>query len=235
VLNALERIAGGYAAETVRVRQDLSIAESQLRDYQGRLGQPFPHEVYLSELTGLRDQLKAGLSAGYHEPDDQKGPSASELACRIKALKAANTIEAAPQRVQRKQAAVEEPITARIRRRQEEAAEVQHAEENSPEGHAEPGDKSPLTFQERIEQERRRKVDGEGQSPGWSVAASARVTGYLPPASNRGQDHPLPSSLFRRSDGKFAVCADRGGKAPRFVATSFVERATDLDNSIRLR
>ncbi len=47
----------------VRVRQDLSIAESQLRDYQARLGKPFLHDVYLSELTSLRDQLKAGLSA----------------------------------------------------------------------------------------------------------------------------------------------------------------------------
>ena len=165
VLNALERIASGYAAETVRVRQDLSIAESQLRDYQARLGQPFPHEAYLSELTNLRDQLKAGLSAGNHEPEDQKGPSVSELASRIKDVKAANTIEAAPQRVQRKQAAAEEPITARIRRRQEEAAEV-HAEEISPAGHAEPGHEPPLTFQERIEQERRRKPDGEGHSPG---------------------------------------------------------------------
>jgi flagellar biosynthesis GTPase FlhF len=145
VLNALERIASGYGSEIVRVRQDLSIAESQLRDYQARLGQPFPHEAYLSELTGLRDQLKAGLSAGSHEPDDQTGPSVSELASRIKALKAANTIEATPQRVQRKQAAAEEPITARIRRRQEAgqsaghdaateaASEVQSAEqENSP-------------------------------------------------------------------------------------------------------
>jgi hypothetical protein len=160
VLNALERIASGYAAETVRVRQDLSIAESQLRDYQARLGQPFPHEAYLSELTGLRDQLKAGLLAGNPEPEDQKGPNVSDLAARIKALKAANTIEAAPQRVQRKQAAAEEPITARIRRRQEEAAEEQHADEtDSP-------DTSPMTFQERIELERRRKADGEGHSPG---------------------------------------------------------------------
>ena len=88
MLDALARLATGYAAECVRVRQDLSIAESQLRDYQARLGQPFPHEAYLSELAG-----------------------------RIKALKAANTIKATPQRVQRKQAAAaEETITARIRR-----------------------------------------------------------------------------------------------------------------------
>ena len=38
VLNALERLAGAYGSECVRVRQDLSIAETQLRDYQARLG-----------------------------------------------------------------------------------------------------------------------------------------------------------------------------------------------------
>ena len=53
VLNALERLAGGYDSECDRIRQDLAIAESQLRDYQVRLGKPFVHERYLSELTGL--------------------------------------------------------------------------------------------------------------------------------------------------------------------------------------
>ena len=62
VLNALERLAGGYGSECSRVQEDLGIAESQLRDYQARLGAPFPHDAYLAELTGLRDQLKAGLS-----------------------------------------------------------------------------------------------------------------------------------------------------------------------------
>ncbi len=113
VLNALERLANGYGSECIRVRQDLAIAESQLRDYRERLDKPFPHEKYLSELTDLRDQLKASLSAAAHEAGSDKGPKASELADRIKALKAANTIESAPQRFQRRHAAAEEPITAR--------------------------------------------------------------------------------------------------------------------------
>ena len=119
VLNALERLATGYASESVRVRQDLSIAESQLRDYQARLGKPFTHDAYLTELTGLRDQLKAGLSASSHQADKEEGPSASDLAEKIKALKAANSIEATPQRARQKHSTAEEPITARIRRRQE--------------------------------------------------------------------------------------------------------------------
>jgi hypothetical protein len=119
VLNALERLVSGYGSECVRVRQELSIAESQLRDYQARLGKPFAHEAYLSELTALRDQLKAALSGGNSDSDDESGPSAFGLADKIKALKAANTIEAAPQRVRQKHSTAEEPITARIRRRAE--------------------------------------------------------------------------------------------------------------------
>jgi N12 class adenine-specific DNA methylase len=122
VLNALERLAGGYGFECDRIRQDLAIAESQLRDYQARLGKLFLHDGYLSELTSLRDQLKAGLSATGHEPSERDAPNASELADRIKALKAANSIEAAPQRAQQKQATAEEPVTSRIRRRREAPA-----------------------------------------------------------------------------------------------------------------
>src|SRR5208282_140500 len=38
VLNALERLANGYGSECDRVQRDLGIAQSQLRDYQARLG-----------------------------------------------------------------------------------------------------------------------------------------------------------------------------------------------------
>ncbi len=160
VLNALERLATGYGSECVRVRQDLAIAESQLRDYRERLGKPFPHEKYLSELTELRDQLKIGLSATAHEPSHEKGPRISELADRIKALKAANTIEVAPQRARQKQAAAEEPVTARIRRRQEVNSTSDQAVEpaESPQDSAM---KPPMTFQERIALERQ----GPGQRP----------------------------------------------------------------------
>ena len=62
VLNALERLAGGYEGQREKACQDLTLAQGQLRDYQDRLGQPFVHDAYLAELTDLRDQLKAGLS-----------------------------------------------------------------------------------------------------------------------------------------------------------------------------
>ncbi len=168
VLNALERLATGYGSECVRVRQDLAIAESQLRDYRERLGKPFAHDAYLSELTSLRDQLKAGLSATAHDASNEDGPTVSELADRVKALKAANTIETTPQRVQSKQATAEEPITARIRKRQEANSASDHPVEGdvSPEPSIlQPplaaGDDStagqPMTFQERIAMERQRQ------------------------------------------------------------------------------
>jgi hypothetical protein len=122
VLNALERLTSGYGPECDRIRQDLAIAESQLRDYQARLGAPFLHDGYLSELTVLRDQLKAGLSGKAPEPGSEPPPSVSELAHRIKTLKAAHNIEATPERVRQKQVSAEEPITARIRRRAKAAS-----------------------------------------------------------------------------------------------------------------
>jgi hypothetical protein len=167
VRNALERLATGYGSEIVRARQDLSIAESQLRDYRERLGKPFPHDKYLSELTELRDQLKAGLSNTAYQAHDEKGPGVAELAERIKALKAANTIEVTPQRTRQKQSAAEEPVTARIRRRQEAnagAGEAVQADGGSGAGETLPAaarqdsaKQAPLTFQERIAMERQRQ------------------------------------------------------------------------------
>ncbi len=114
VLNALDRLVGGYAAECDRVRQELAIAESQLRDYQARVGQPFAHGDYLDQLTALRDQLKAGLSGAEAKEAE---PTVAELAERIKMLRAEHTVEAAPQRTATRRATAEEPVTARIRRR----------------------------------------------------------------------------------------------------------------------
>ncbi len=119
VLNALQRLVGGYAPTCDTVRQDLAIAEAQLRDYQARLGMPFPHEAYLTRLTALRDQLKAGLSGATPEPGSDQPPSVAELAEQVKALRAANAIEAVPQRTRKRRVSAEEPVTARIRRRTE--------------------------------------------------------------------------------------------------------------------
>jgi N12 class adenine-specific DNA methylase len=116
VLNAVERLARGYGVEVERTRQDLGIAEAQLRDYEARLGQPFPHADYLDRLAALRDQLKAGLSGAAPQEGE---PSVAELAEQIKGLQAANTVEATPERTATRKVAAEEPVTARIRRRSE--------------------------------------------------------------------------------------------------------------------
>jgi N12 class adenine-specific DNA methylase/SAM-dependent methyltransferase len=113
VLNAVERLARSYRAEGERTRQDLDIAQSQLRDYQARVGQPFPHAAYLESLTALRDQLKAGLSGTEHKDGE---PTVAELAERIKSLRAANTVTETAERTSRRRVSAEEPVTARIRR-----------------------------------------------------------------------------------------------------------------------
>jgi N12 class adenine-specific DNA methylase len=116
VLNALDRLADTYTGECDTARQDLEIAEGQYRDHQARLGQAFPHDGYLAELTGLRDQLKAGLSQTTPEAGTEPVPIA-DISERIKALKAAHTIDAAPERNAPRRITAEEPVTARIRRR----------------------------------------------------------------------------------------------------------------------
>ena len=42
-------------SDSETLEQYLSLAQTQLHDYQSRLGQPFTHEAYLAELTSLRD------------------------------------------------------------------------------------------------------------------------------------------------------------------------------------
>jgi hypothetical protein len=115
VINALERLVSTYGPSCTSLRRDLSLAESQLRDYQGRMGTAFTHESYLTGLTALRDQLKAGLSGAMPEGGAESSPSVSELADQIKALKAAHTIEAVPQRAGKPRTSAEQPVTARIR------------------------------------------------------------------------------------------------------------------------
>jgi hypothetical protein len=118
VLNAIERLTGTYEAQCDSTRQDLALAQGQLRDYEARLGSPFGHEAYLAELTRLRDQLKAGLSGAPPEPGAPPLPPVAEIAERIKALKSAHTIESAPERTKARGATrAEEPVTARIRQR----------------------------------------------------------------------------------------------------------------------
>lgn len=118
VLNAVDRLTDSYQAQCEKTRQDIAFAESQLHDYQARLGTEFTHTAYVAELTQLRDQLKIGLSGVPPEQGAAPIPPVSELAERIKSLKAAHNIEPAPQRLSPRTAATaEEPVTARIRRR----------------------------------------------------------------------------------------------------------------------
>ena len=107
MLNAVERIVSTSDFERGRATRDLAIAQGQLRDFDTRLGARFAHESYLDELTSLRNQLELGLSGT--EPVDG-------IVARIMALRAAHTVEAAPQRTAR-MATAEEPVTARIRSR----------------------------------------------------------------------------------------------------------------------
>ena len=128
VLNALERLADGYESEVQHVREDWRWHRGSSATTTPASDEPFPHGAYLGELTDLRDRLKAGLSQATPEPH---APPVAELAERIQALRAAHTVEAAPERTApRRAASAEEPVTSRIRRRIEpvSAAEPVEAE-----------------------------------------------------------------------------------------------------------
>jgi hypothetical protein len=118
VLNAVERTVGGYEGEREKTQRDLTIAQGQLSDYEARLGGRFAHAAYLEELTNLRDKLEARLSASESTPETDALPPIHILVERIKALKAAHTIEATPERsATRRSASAEASVTTRIRQR----------------------------------------------------------------------------------------------------------------------
>jgi N12 class adenine-specific DNA methylase len=118
VWNALERLAGSYGTALAETRRDLALAEGQLRDYQSRLGKPFVHDSYSSQLAKLRNALKEGLARPATENQDNSQATIAHIAAEIKQLKAAHTIEAAPRRsADRPASTAEVPVTSRVRRR----------------------------------------------------------------------------------------------------------------------
>ncbi len=170
ILNALEGLAVTYSTQCESTRKELAIAEAQLRDYRARLGAAFGHESYLTELTTLRDQLKAGLSGAGPDAEAEQGPCASELAEQIKALKAGHNVEPTPERSSKPTVSAEEPVTARIRRRTEAVSAsdpAMHPDAASSAGEVllpasaqNSSQNPPMTFQEHIAMERQGKDQG---------------------------------------------------------------------------
>jgi N12 class adenine-specific DNA methylase len=166
IMNALERLTDSCSVEIAHVERDITIGESQLRDYQSRIGSCFAHEDYVRELTELRDALRrrlTGSGATEGAPDE---PNTGELASRIKSLMAGNTAESSPALPQRRVISAEEPVTTRIRRRQSEQADDGVSEQAGvevptlPEEPSAANDPEDRTFTGRI-RERRHSADAE--------------------------------------------------------------------------
>jgi N12 class adenine-specific DNA methylase len=117
VLNALARLTDDLPDEVQRARQEHQVAQTQLRDYQGRLGTAFPHDRYLAELGSLRDDLRHALSGRSNDPTAEAPPDAAQVADRIKALKAGQTLDAPAARTVRSGPTAETPVTERVRER----------------------------------------------------------------------------------------------------------------------
>ena len=122
VLNAVERLLESFPVEITHIEQDMSIAESQLHDYEARLGKSFVHEAYVSELAQLRNALKERLTGRTDPATATDGPTMDELVTGIKSLTASHTVDTSQPRSERRPTTAEEPVTTRIRRKQEVAA-----------------------------------------------------------------------------------------------------------------
>jgi hypothetical protein len=105
----------GYRHECDDTQVLLAIAQGQLNDYEARIGVHFTHADYENQLADLCDRLKLGLSDKAGEGDKA---AVGEVAEWIKALRAANSVEGAPERTgSRRVTRAEQPVTARIRPR----------------------------------------------------------------------------------------------------------------------
>lgn len=116
ILNAVDRLITGLQPELLRTSHDIDIAESQLRDYQTRLGQEFPHTAYQTDLRTLRDTLNSHLT-GHNEATTDNQQSPAELADQIKALIAKTKLESATPRATTRSTDAEEPVTTTILRK----------------------------------------------------------------------------------------------------------------------
>lgn len=85
IMNAVERLAGGYGARVEKAAEELSLVTRQLRDYELRVGAKFSAEEYWRELLILRDQLRDAL---IREParSEVAAPASSEAAQKIQQL-----------------------------------------------------------------------------------------------------------------------------------------------------
>jgi hypothetical protein len=120
LLNALDRLVEDLPNETQRTKQDLQVAETQLHDYQMRIGSLFAHDTYLKELAQLRDQLRLALSNKASDQSKEPEEDPSAISARIKALKEKQAPAVGTERIVRRGSSSAEPVTHRIRERKEE-------------------------------------------------------------------------------------------------------------------
>jgi N12 class adenine-specific DNA methylase/SAM-dependent methyltransferase len=124
VLNAVKRLESSYGEHIATVRKEIELSETQLRDFQARVGASFSQGQYEANLTELRDRLKLML-ANTTPPTEPAGPTTADIAEEIKTLIGGQSAEQSPTPVKRREATrAEIPVTARLRRLPPKAVEV---------------------------------------------------------------------------------------------------------------
>ena len=83
VWNAVNRLVDSARENCEEVRASREHASNQLRDFEARVGLPFPHADALETLADLRDRLKMALAIG---PKGNGAEDSGELSERIKEL-----------------------------------------------------------------------------------------------------------------------------------------------------
>ena len=115
IMNAVARLVDGYEGEQrAEPRRTWRSAVDNSGITRAGSAAAFQHGAYLEELHSLRDQLERALSDKPGEADQ------GEIVARIKALREAHTVEAAPERTKRQAASIEEAVTTRILRKRGE-------------------------------------------------------------------------------------------------------------------
>jgi len=119
VLNALKRLHDSIPDISDKVRSDLVLSRTQLKDFEARIGIAFPHAAHLEQLLSLRDQLRTALATPATTPSEESSepqtPDSAAIAAQIKTLLTAKPHSETPTHSPRSFAGKPRPVTDRIR------------------------------------------------------------------------------------------------------------------------
>lgn len=117
VFNALRRLEDSYPEQEGKAEAELSLAQKQLIDYQGKIGKEFQFGAYADSLRSLRDELKIALS-DKHLAEGEVRRATFEIVAEIESQKdSVQKPELERSDVELPVSTAEEPIIRQLQRR----------------------------------------------------------------------------------------------------------------------